>query len=121
MIRTSGKRFLKILGWSLGILILAFGLLCFFFPLPDRIEYSTIVLDNQGEIVHCYLTKDQQWRMRLDSGELTPLLKKTILNKEDKYFYYHPGVNPLAMVKSMFGNLVHGRIRSGASTITMQV
>jgi len=121
MIRTSGKRFLKILGWSLGILILAFGLLCFFFPLPDRIEYSTIVLDNQGEIVHCYLTKDQQWRMRLDSGELTPLLKKTILNKEDKYFYYHPGVNPLAMMKSMFGNLVHCRIRSGASTITMQV
>ncbi len=101
--------------------ILLFTALTFIFPLPDRIAYSTVVLDNQGEVIHAFLTNDQQWRMRILPGEITPLLEKTILAKEDKYFFYHPGVNPVALLKSLFGNLIHGKIRSGASTITMQV
>jgi penicillin-binding protein 1C len=101
--------------------ILFFTALCMIFPLPDKIEYSTCISDRQGQIVHCFLTKDQQWRMKLEPAELTPLLKNTILFKEDKYFYYHPGVNPFAILKSFAGNMIHGKIRSGASTITMQV
>jgi penicillin-binding protein 1C len=101
--------------------VLLFSMLCLLFPLPDRIEYSTVVLDDQGEVIHAYLTRDQQWRMEAAPSEISALLKKTILAKEDKYFYIHPGVNPLAIVKSLAGNIFHGRIRSGASTITMQV
>src|SRR5450755_2232776 len=101
--------------------ILIFGILNLIFPLPDKIEYSTCILDDQGQPVHAYLTHDQQWRMKLESSELTPILKNTILFKEDKYFYYHPGVNPIAVFKSLMGNILHGKIRSGASTITMQV
>ena len=59
--------------------------------------------------------------MKLESSELTVLLKNTILSKEDKYFYYHPGVNPLALCRALIGNIFHGKIVSGASTITMQV
>ena len=59
--------------------------------------------------------------MKMDVAELTPLLKNTIIWKEDKYFYYHPGINPIAICKSLLGNILHGKIRSGASTITMQV
>ena len=98
-----------------------FVVLCIIFPLPDKIEYSTLILDNQGQVIHAYLTHDEQWRMKLEKKELTPLLEKAILSKEDKYFYYHPGVNPLAVVKSLCNNILHGRILSGASTITMQV
>jgi penicillin-binding protein 1C len=101
--------------------ILVFGVLCLIFPLPDDIEYATCVLDNQGQIVHAFLPRDQQWRIRLENAELTPLLKNTILFKEDKYFYFHPGVNPIAICKSFAGNILHAKIRSGASTITMQV
>jgi penicillin-binding protein 1C len=102
-------------------LILFFGILCLFFPLPDNIEYSTCIRDGRGEVIHAFLTKDQQWRMKIDVAELTPLLKNTIIWKEDKYFYYHPGINPIAVCKSLLGNILHGKIRSGASTITMQV
>jgi penicillin-binding protein 1C len=102
-------------------IILIFGLLCLIFPLPDDIEYSTCVTDDHGQIVHAFLTHDQQWRMKLDSSEITDLLKKTILSKEDKYFYYHPGVNPLALCRALIGNILHGKIVSGASTITMQL
>ena len=101
--------------------ILLFSILSLFFPLPDRVEYSTVVLDDRGEVIHAFLTRDQQWRMKTSLSEISPLLKKTILAKEDKYFYDHPGVNPFAIVKSLFGNIIHGKIRSGASTITMQV
>ncbi|HVU83990.1 MAG TPA: penicillin-binding protein 1C, partial [Puia sp.] len=101
--------------------ILLFCLLCLIFPLPDRVEYSTVVLDDQGKVIHAFLTRDQQWRMKTSLDEISPLLKKTILAKEDKYFYLHPGVNPIAIVKSLAGNLIHWKIRSGASTISMQV
>jgi penicillin-binding protein 1C len=100
---------------------LLFLLLNRVFPLPDRIEYSTIVTDNKGEVVHAFLTHDQQWRMKTDLTEISPLLRKTIIEKEDRYFYYHPGVNLLAMMRALGRNILHGRRTSGASTITMQV
>jgi penicillin-binding protein 1C len=101
--------------------VLLFCILSLIYPLPDNISYSTCIRDDQGELIHIYLTPDQQWRMKLETPEITPILKNTILCKEDKYFYCHPGVNPFSILKSFFGNIFHGKIRSGASTITMQV
>src|ERR1700722_11961786 len=106
---------------GVAALILLFVLLNWIFPLPDRIEYSTIVTDNKGEVVHAFLTRDQQWRMKTDLTEISPLLRKTIIEKEDRYFYYHPGVNLLAMMRALGRNIIHMRRTSGASTITMQV
>jgi penicillin-binding protein 1C len=106
---------------TVSCIFLLFLLLNRIFPLPDRIEYSTIVTDDKGEVVHAFLTHDQQWRMKTDLTEISPLLRKTIIEKEDKYFYYHPGVNLLAMVRALGSNILHMRRTSGASTITMQV
>ena len=105
----------------LGLACLLFIILNLIFPVPDQINYSTIVTDNKGEVIHAFLTPDQQWRMRTELNEISPLLRKTILAKEDKYFYYHPGINPLAICRAFFINILHGRRSSGASTITMQV
>ena len=91
------------------------------FPLPDQIEYSTIITDNKGDVIHAFLTRDQQWRMKTELNEISPLLRKTIIAKEDKYFYYHPGVNPFSLGKAFLRNIFYGRRLSGASTITMQV
>jgi len=102
-------------------LFLLFLVLNLLFPLPDRIEYSTIVTDSKGEVVHAFLTSDQQWRMKTELSEISPLLRKTIVEKEDRYFYYHPGVNPLAIARAFFRNMLHRHRTSGASTITMQV
>lgn len=103
------------------IIFLLFLLLNKLFPVPDKIEYSTIVTDSKGEVIHAYLTKDQQWRMKTALNEISPLLKKTIIEKEDKYFYYHPGVNAVAVLRAFIENIFHRRRTSGASTITMQV
>jgi penicillin-binding protein 1C len=114
-------RFFKKLGLGLLGLIALFFLLHLIFPLPDKIEYSTIITDNKGDVVNAYLTSDQKWRMKTELDEISPLLQKTIVAKEDKHFYSHPGVNPIAVIRAFFTNLFSWRRMSGASTITMQV
>jgi penicillin-binding protein 1C len=116
-IRSLVKRFIIIL----FALLAFFFLLNFLFPLKDNIEYSTVVTDKDGAVVHAFLTKDEKWRMRSQLGEISPLLRKTIVAKEDKYFYSHPGINIIAIFRAAFNNLFHLRRTSGASTITMQV
>jgi penicillin-binding protein 1C len=115
------KRFFKRLFIGCIGLFVLFLLLNWIFPVPDKIEYSTIVTDNKGEVVNAYLTADQKWRMKTELEEISPLLRKTIIAKEDKYFYSHPGVNPVAMTRALFKNLLRMKTTSGASTITMQV
>lgn len=114
-------RFLKRLGIISAGIFLLFLLANWLFPLPDKIEYSVVITDNKGEIVHAYLTSDQQWRLKTELDEISPLLRKTIIAKEDKYFYSHPGVNPFAVTRAMFKNIFRMKTTSGASTITMQV
>jgi penicillin-binding protein 1C len=102
-------------------LVISFFLLNWIFPVPAAIEYSTIVTDNKGEVIHAFLTSNQQWRMKTELNEISPLLRKTIIAKEDRYFYYHPGINLLSMGRALGKNLLRMKRTSGASTITMQV
>lgn len=114
-------RFLKRTGLVFLGMILLFFLLNFLFPLPDKVEYSTIITDEKGEVINAYLTSDQKWRMKTELEEISPLLQKTIVNKEDRHFYRHFGVNPFAVIRAFFSNVFHMRRMSGASTISMQV
>ncbi len=41
--------------------------------------------------------------------------------KKDQYFYWHPGINPFAILKAAWQTYVQGSRRVGASTISMQV
>jgi penicillin-binding protein 1C len=115
------QKFFKRLVIVVTGLFLLFILLNWIFPLPDKIEYSAIITDNKGEVINAYLTSDQKWRMKTELSEISPLLRKTIIAKEDKYFYSHPGVNPIAVTRAFFKNLFRMKRTSGASTITMQV
>ena len=114
-------RLLKRLAISILALILLFFFLNWIFPLRDTIEYSTIVTDSKGEAVNAYLTSDQKWRMKTELNEISPLLRKTIIAKEDKYFYSHPGINAVAVLRAVTKNIFRMKTTSGASTITMQV
>ena len=101
--------------------IALFFLLNVLFPLPTKIEYSTILTDSKGEVIHAFLTSNEKWRMKTELSEISSLLRKTIVQKEDKYFYTHFGINPIAIARAFFMNLFTGQRTSGASTITMQV
>jgi penicillin-binding protein 1C len=112
-----GKRLLI----TITALVIIFFTLNWVFPLPDKIEYSTIITDSKGEVLHAFLTRDQKWRMKTELEEISPLLRKTIVEKEDRYFYSHPGVNALAVARAFIKNIFRWKRTSGASTITMQV
>ncbi|MFT7036356.1 MAG: penicillin-binding protein 1C [Cyclobacteriaceae bacterium] len=91
------------------------------FPFKPIIEYSHVIQTKHQQLLHSYLTSDEKWRMFTTLEEITPTLKKAIIFKEDQYFYYHFGVNPISIFRAAFNNLFKGRRTSGASTITMQV
>lgn len=92
------------------------------FPLPLFTKgYSTIVYSNDGEIIHGFLSSDDKWRIRADYNEISGDLSEAIVFKEDKYFWYHPGINLISVVRAFWNNTITGRRTSGASTITMQV
>ncbi|MGI4759798.1 MAG: penicillin-binding protein 1C [Janthinobacterium lividum] len=109
--------------WLLGFVLLLLGALAAdrLWPLPPAPQYSPLVLAADGSVLHAYLNPTQKWRMKTELAEITPALQTAIIEKEDRYFRYHFGVNPLAIVQAAGRNLLgHGRT-TGASTITMQV
>lgn len=116
-LKKNGRRILLVIAACFLLLFI----LHLLFPLPDKVEYSTLITDKKGEVIHAFLTKDEKWRMKAEPEEISPLLRKTIVQKEDKYFYYHFGINPLAVTRAFFMNLFKLKRTSGASTITMQV
>ena len=105
---------------TLVIGVLIFLGLDFFFPARIHVPYSTLITARDGSILHAFLSRDDKWRMYAELSEITPTLRDAILFKEDKYFRYHPGFNPVAMLRAAARNLITGRRTSGASTITMQ-
>ncbi len=93
-------------------------------PLPDPLfeqDYSVVVLDRRGEILRIFLNKKQMWQLPPDSSHSIPRkLKQAVLFFEDRYFYSHPGVNPVSLLRALKQNIAGGKVVSGASTITMQ-
>ena len=99
-----------------GAAVLLF-LLC---PTPrfDR-PFSTVITDRRGELMSAGVAADGQWRFPpLD--EVPPKFAQALLAFEDRRFYRHPGVDPLAIARALRDNLRKRAVVSGASTITMQ-
>jgi penicillin-binding protein 1C len=53
-------------------------------------------------------------------SDISADLVQATLTLEDKRFWHHPGVDPVAIARAALGNLTAGRVTSGASTITQQ-
>ena len=104
----------------LGILVLLL-VLDIAFPIKNPNNYSTVILYDEGRILSAYLNNEDKWRLKTKVEEVSPLFLKAIIAKEDKYFYYHPGVNPVAIFRAFASNVQKNKRVSGASTITMQV
>lgn len=108
------------IGVVVGIVVLFF-VLNFLFPLRDTVRYSQLITAEDGTVLHVFLSVDDKWRMKTELEEISPALREAIVYKEDKWFYWHLGVNPVSIVRAAWNNIVQGRTTSGASTITMQV
>ncbi|MCP4443418.1 MAG: penicillin-binding protein 1C [Aureispira sp.] len=106
----------KILG-ILGILLFAY-----YWCMPSQLFHkptSTVLFDRNGELMGAKIAKDGQWRFP-HNDSVPEKFKKAILTFEDKRFYSHWGVDPLALSRAVWNNVTKGRRTSGASTLTMQ-
>lgn len=104
--------------------LIAIALLAaFYFAVPRPLfndPYSTVVESSDGSLLGARIASDEQWRFpALDS--IPVKYEKCLLQFEDRYFYVHPGINPVALVRALIQNLKSGSVVSGGSTITMQV
>jgi penicillin-binding protein 1C len=100
-----------------------FVILEIFYPinLAKAKDISSVVVDRDNRWVYATLNSQDMWRFSVDVKRLDPLYKKMLLNYEDKRFYSHFGVDFLALIRASWQLLTRGKIKSGASTITMQL
>lgn len=85
------------------------------------LEYSTTVLDRDGKLLRAYLTDEGRWRLPATQADVDPRFIEALLAYEDKRFFSHHGVDPLAMMRAAYQFITQGHIVSGGSTISMQV
>ncbi|MBF0275505.1 MAG: transglycosylase domain-containing protein, partial [Nitrospinae bacterium] len=95
----------------------------FWFSLPHPLfqsPYSTTIIAQKGELLNVRIAADEQWRFA-PIEKVPEKYAQAVIQYEDKSFYQHLGINPLAIIRALKQNIQENRIVSGASTITMQV
>lgn len=108
---------------ALGLAVICAGALAAFGPPPgsEHLQYSQLVRDRDGQLLRAYATADGRWRLPVRLADVDPRFFDVLLAYEDKRFRSHHGVDPLALLRAAFQLVGSGRIRSGGSTLTMQV
>ena len=81
---------------------------------------STVVVDRQGVPLYEALSGDGTRSLRLEAATMPAILAAATLAAEDRRFYSHSGIDPVALVRAMKRNLVEHAIVEGGSTITQQ-
>ena len=105
-------------------LILAAGFLYKSKNLTDEIasayqeRQSLAVYDRQNKLI--YLKPNALGYRAEYSNQISAEFKRLLLIKEDKYFYYHPGINPISTMRA-FKNYILGKDNLTSSTITQQL
>ncbi|WOH47689.1 penicillin-binding protein 1C [Bradyrhizobium sp. sBnM-33] len=91
-------------------------------PLEEARKASTTIVDRNGKLLRAYAMADGRWRLTVDAKTaVDPGYLKVLLAYEDRRFWSHGGVDPLALGRAALQLVTHGDIVSGGSTITMQL
>ncbi|WP_446238824.1 peptidoglycan glycosyltransferase PbpC [Pseudomonas simiae] len=111
--------------WALGAVVLVVVLLwgadrVWPLPLPQD-DLARVVLAEDGTPLWRFADANGVWRYPVQTHEVSPYYLDALLTYEDRWFYQHPGVNPLALARATWQNLTGARVVSGGSTLSMQV
>lgn len=115
------------LRWLLAGLALWLGALCLLdrlypLPLPDLAsDRAGVVVDRHGEPLRAFPDARGVWRYPITPEQVAPAYLEALIGYEDRRFWHHGGIDPLAMARAAGQALWNGRIVSGGSTLSMQV
>lgn len=101
---------------AVGVAVTAFTL-----PLGKLQRSSPVVLDRHGVWLRALPVEDGRWRLRADLDRTDPVFVRRLIALEDAHFWLHPGVDPLALGRALVSDVAARRVRSGGSTLTMQL
>ncbi len=90
-------------------------------PLDGKRAVSVEVRDQDDRLLRAFATSDGTWRLKTTAKDVDPQFLRMLVAYEDRRFYEHGGIDPLAMLRAAGQLITHGRIVSGGSTLTMQV
>jgi penicillin-binding protein 1C len=91
-------------------------------PLQQAREVSTTIVDRHGKLLRAYAMADGRWRLPVNAAtDVDPTYLKLLFAYEDRRFYSHAGVDPLALGRAALQLVTRGHIVSGGSTVTMQL
>ena len=119
--------------WLVGAVLLACLLLVLdlAFPLPAAargaaktgavVDATLVVLAEDGSALRTWPGSDGALRHPARIADVSPHYLQALLAYEDRWFYWHPGVNPIALARASLQWAIQGQIVSGGSTLTMQV
>ena len=82
---------------------------------------SVEVQDRDGRLLRAFAMKDGRWRLTTTTHDVDPRYLAMLVGYEDSRFYGHHGVDFRAGARAAWQMATHGRVISGASTLTMQV
>ena len=89
-------------------------------PLSASAPSSRLIRAADGSTLRLTLARDGQYRLWTPLERMASTTVAAILLKEDRYFYWHPGVNPLSLARAIWATYGRGE-RQGGSTLTMQL
>ena len=105
--------------WFITIILL----LWFWLSLPSHLfnaPTSFVITGKDGDLLNASIAADGQWRFPYND-HVPDKFVKCITTFEDKRFFYHPGVDPVALARAFIQNARNKKVVSGGSTLTMQV
>ncbi|RZN35601.1 penicillin-binding protein 1C [Bradyrhizobium sp. Leo121] len=127
-VRGSRRRVIRIAAFAAAVLIVTASAFTVWaislgpLPLADARKVSTTIVDRNGKLLRAYAMADGRWRLPVDAKtSVDPTYLKLLLGYEDRRFYSHRGVDPLALSRAALQLVTSGHIVSGGSTITMQL
>ncbi|MCC5930852.1 MAG: penicillin-binding protein 1C [Cyclobacteriaceae bacterium] len=111
--------------WCVGVVILTISIISFFALLEVKkpyfdVDYSTVMYDSRNQLLGAVIAEDEQWRFPL-STNLPVKFVQSLVNFEDRYFFYHKGTNGWSFIRAFYSNFRKGQVVSGGSTLTMQL
>lgn len=90
-------------------------------PLPEKLEVSAEVLDRDGVLLRAFATKDGYWRLPVSLDQVDKGFVDMLVAYEDKRFWDHEGIDPMALGRAATQLASNRRIVSGGSTLSMQL
>ncbi|BAS29055.1 transglycosylase domain-containing protein [Limnochorda pilosa] len=85
---------------------------------PGAPPPTAVLLDREGRF-YAYAGRGATRYASL--AEIPATLRNGLVAAEDKRFYQHPGIDPLAILRALWIDLRAGRVVQGASTLTQQL